>query len=122
MVLDKKLFNRVFLVQGLLVLVGLIGFTVARGRLGGMSFLAGATVGTLSLWLLLRGVAATGDGGTPPLALLMMSGRLIIAGLILYVILKTYEVHLWAAAIGLLTHVIAIVLATLYDHFHARTP
>jgi hypothetical protein len=122
MVLDKKLFNRVFLVQGLLVLIGLIGFTVARGRLGGLSFLAGATVGTLSLWLLLRGVAATGDGGTPPLAFLMMSGRLIIAGFVLYVILRTYEVHLWAAAIGLLTHVIAIVLATLYDHFHARTP
>lgn len=122
MVLDKKLFNRVFLVQGLLVLIGLIGFTVARGRLGGLSFLAGATVGTLSLWLLLRGVAATGDGGTPPLAFLMMSGRLLIAGFVLYVILRTYEVHLWAAAIGLLTHVIAIILATLYDHFHARTP
>lgn len=122
MVLDKKLLNRVFAVQGVLVVIGLVAFTMARGRLGGMSFLAGATVGTLSLWLLMRGISATGDGGTPSLAFLLMTGRLIIAGFILYVILRTYEVHLWAAAIGLLTHVIAIVLATLYDHFHARTP
>jgi hypothetical protein len=122
MVLDKKLFNRVFAIQGILVLLGLIGFTLARGRIGGMSFVAGATVGTLSLWLLLRGISATQGGNSAPLALVMMSGRLIIAGFVLYVILRTYEVHLWAAASGLLTHIIAIVLATLYDHFHARTP
>jgi hypothetical protein len=122
MVLDKKLLNHVFVCQGLLVLIGLIGFVAARGRLGGMSFLAGATVGTLSLWLLVRGIGAARDGGTPSLAFLLMTGRLIIAGFILYVILKTYEIHLGAAVVGLLTHVIAIVLATLFDHFHARTP
>jgi hypothetical protein len=122
MVLDKALFRRVFQVQAVLVVLGLIGFSLSRGRVGGMSFLVGATLGTLSLWVLFRVVGMAETTKVTPLTLLLISTRLLIAGLILYVILRTYEVHLGAAASGVLSHIVAIILATLYDYFHARTP
>ncbi len=122
MVLDKKLFQRVFVVQAILVVLGIAGFALARGKIGGLSYLAGATVGTLSLWILFRGVGMSQGDKAAPLAMVMMSLRLLIAGFVLYVILRTYTVHTAAAACGVLTHIVSIVLATVYDNFNARTP
>ncbi len=122
MVLDQPLFTRIFRIQGILVLLGVLGFAFAAGKIAGMSFLVGATLGTLSLWILLRAIGLGGSARPAPLAILLMTTRLLIAAVVLYVILRTYEVHLWAIATGVLTHLIAIILATLYDYFHARTP
>jgi hypothetical protein len=116
MVLDRKLLARISLIQALVILVGLAGFGLWLGRIGLLSFGAGATIASIMLWVLTR-IASAASGSSPgPLTVLLFTSRLLIAGLILYVILRTYEVHLPALACGVLTPVLAILLATLYDY------
>lgn len=119
--LDQRLLNRVMLFQVLVVILGLVGFGVTRGRLGALSFGVGAMLASLSLWLIHRFVSMLGGQRTGATTFLLMATRLLLAGVLLYVILKTYEVHLPAAACGVLTPVVAIILATIYEHFYART-
>ena len=104
-----------------LVILGLIGWGWWMGRLGALSFLAGALVATLSFWLLHRFVSALGGCRPSPLTFVLLATRTLLAGVVLYVILDTYEVHRAAAASGILTPVAAITLATLYELINARS-
>jgi hypothetical protein len=119
--MDLRLFRRMAWIQAALVVTGLIGWGLARGRIGLLSFGAGATVASLGFWVLYR-IAAAMMGARPGvLATFLMTSRLLVAGVVLYVILRTYEVLPAAIVLGVLTPVLAILLATLYDFFYART-
>ncbi len=119
---DQNLLKRVPIFQAVAILIGLIGFGIAKGKAGVLSFAVGATLATLSLWLIYRFVGALSGQQRPgALTFVLMATRLVLAGVILYAILRTYEVLLPAAACGVLTPVAAIILAAIYEHFYART-
>ncbi len=121
MALDQKLLNRVYLIQVLLIVAGLIGFWVAKQTLGAISFGVGAILSSASLWLIHRFVAALGGQRSSPLTYLLMAVRLLLVAIVLYGILRTYEVYLPAVASGVLAPITAIILAVIYEQFYART-
>jgi hypothetical protein len=121
MVVNSQLFNRIALAQGLVILLGLGIWALVLGWLGPISFGAGAMVASLGLWALHRFSSSLLGAKSHPLSAMMIASRLLIGGLLLYVILKTYEVHTVAISTGVLTPALAIVLAVLYEHFYART-
>lgn len=113
--------RRIAWVHAALVITGLIVWGLAAGRLGALSFLTGALTATLSFWLLYRFVSAMGGNRPGVITFVLIAMRLVLAGLVLYVILTTYEVHRMAAATGILAPVAAITLVTLYDLIYARS-
>ncbi len=120
-ILDRRLLSRVFWLQLALIAAGVGGWWFARGRVALISFLAGATVAAVSFWVLARLAASFQGQRSSPTGTLLVASRLMIAGGVLYVILRTYEVHQGAIVTGLLTPVFAISLATAFELFYART-
>lgn len=121
MALDQRLLNRVYLIQVLLIIAGLIGFWMAKKGLGALSFSVGAILSSASLWLIHRFVAALGGQRSSPLTYLLMAVRLLLVGFVLYGILRAYEVFLPAVACGVLAPIMAIILAVIYEQIYART-
>lgn len=119
--LDQNLLKRVYLFQILVIVAGLIGFGIAKKGLGALSFGTGAILSSASLWLIHRFVAALGGQKSNPLTYLLMMVRLLLVAVVLYGILRTYEVLLPAVACGVLAPIAAIILAVIYEHFYART-
>ena len=121
MVVNRTLFNRIAWMQGLLVLLGFITWGLLLGRIGLLSFGAGAMVASLGLWALSRFSSSMLGAKSSPFSALMIVSRLLIGGVLLYVILQVYEVHTVAISTGVLTPALAIVLAVVYELFYART-
>ncbi len=122
MVVNREIFNRIALAQGLLIVAGLGVWGFLLGRLGLLSFGTGAMIASLGLWALQRFSSTLLGAKSSPFSALLITSRLLIGGLLLYVILKTYEVHTVAISTGVLTPAVAIFLAVVYEYFYARTP
>lgn len=107
-----------------LIVVGAIGFGVLgdHGKAG--SFLAGAAVSCLSLYLLHRLVADLGSAveGKKPRggSFVLHAFRLVLLGGATFAIFKVYDASVSALAAGLLVPVTAITLEALYEITYAR--
>jgi hypothetical protein len=93
-----------------------------RGKAG--SFLAGAAISCLSLYLLHRLVADLGGAveGKKPRggSFVLHAFRLVLLGGATFAIFKVYDASVSALAAGLLVPVTAITLEALYEIIYAR--
>jgi hypothetical protein len=114
----RNLWQQILPVQAALILLGVLGWGAALGKLGVLSFAAGATVSVASFWILnrLAGVAAGKMPG--PLSGFLIAVRLLAAGYVLYVILNTYAIDRTALLTGLLTPAASLLFHCL---FYARS-
>jgi hypothetical protein len=114
--------RRIVWIQVALMIAGLIIWGLARQRLGLLSFTFGALISTACFFLLSRAILAATSGRISAVTAVTSTLRLLIAGVIIHVILRTYEVLPIAAVCGILTPVAAITLEAIYELIYARTP
>ena len=114
--------RRVIWIQVALTVIGLIVWGLARNRLGLLSFTFGALISTACFFLLTRAISAASTGRISAVTAVTSVLRLLIAGVIIHVILRTYEVLPVAVVCGILTPVAAITLEAIYELIYARTP
>ena len=120
--LNAGTLRRVMWIQAALIGAGFIIWGLARGRLGLLSFTFGALIATACFWLLTRAISAITGGSMGVVTAVTAALRLLVAGLVIHVILRTYEVLPAAVVTGILTPVVAITLEALYELIYARTP
>jgi len=114
--------RRIIWIQVALTVAGLVVWGLARHRLGLLSFTFGALVSTACFFLLSRAILAATSGRISAVTAVTSTLRLLIAGVIIHVILRTYEVLPVAVVCGILTPVAAITLEAIYELIYARTP
>ena len=120
--LTSATLRRIIWIQVALMIAGLIIWGLARQRLGLLSFTFGALISTACFFLLSRAILATTSGRISTVTAVTSALRLLIAGVIIHVILRTYEVLPVAVVCGILTPVTAITLEAIYELIYARTP
>jgi len=107
-----------------LVLMGTIAFAAQGNRRNALSFLSGAAISRLSLYLLHRLVSDLGgalEGKKPRGASFVLHAlRLVLLGLAAFAIVKVYGASVSALAVGLIVPVTAITLEALYELTYAR--
>ncbi len=107
-----------------LAVIGTFGFGAQGNRNHALSFLAGATISSLSFYLLHRLVSDLGsalEGQKPRGASFVLHAfRLVLLGGATFAIVKVYGVSVSALAVGLIVPVTAITLEALYELIYAR--
>jgi hypothetical protein len=107
-----------------LIFIGTIGFAAQGNRWKAFSFLGGAAISSLSLYLLHRLVSDLGaalEGQKPRGATFVLHAlRLILLGSAAFAIVKVYGASVSALAVGLIVPVTAITLEALYELTYAR--
>lgn len=107
-----------------LTVMGTNGFGAQGNRVKALSFLAGATISSVSFYLLYRLVSDLGSalaGQKPRGATFVLHAlRLVLLGSVTFAIVKVYGASVSALAVGLLVPVTAITLEALYELTYAR--
>ncbi len=116
--------RRVRQISLVLAVAGVIGFAAQGNRLKAWSFLAGATIGSVSFHLLHRLVSDLGgalEGKKPNGASFVLhTFRLALLGGAAFAIVKVYGSSVSALAVGSIVPVTAITLEALYEWIYAR--
>ena len=116
--------RRIRWIYVVLLMAGMFVFATQGNRRNAGSFLAGAAVSGISLWLLTRLVRDLGGAleGRKPRAtgVLLHALRLVFLGGALFVILKVYAASPFIVGVGLLVPVASITLEALYELIYAR--
>lgn len=100
---------------------GLGAWWLFAGFSWALSFALGAGLALLSFFLLHRAVVRSEPGKSNVTAWLLAATRYLLYALIIFAIVKNYEVRLTAAVTGICISVAAITLEAIYELIHART-
>lgn len=111
-----RVLHRITLLAMVVGAIGALVLLMVRGPRDAGGFLVGAAISTLSLesWkMLARGLA--GSGNKPRGVALLLGARYLIAGGIIYAIVKVSGITLGAVFAGLLVSLAAVLLEFLYE-------
>jgi hypothetical protein len=113
--------RRVIRWQFVIAAVGLVAWWLFAGFSEALSFALGAGLALLSFFLLHRVVVRTDENKSTVVAWLVAATRYLLYALIIFAIVRNYEVRLTAVLTGVCISVAAITLEAIYELIHART-
>jgi hypothetical protein len=113
--------RRVIRWQLVMAAAGLAAWLLLAGGREAVSFALGAGLALFSFFLLHRAVVRAEQSKTTLIAMLLAATRYLLYAVIIFAIVKNYEVRLTPAITGISITVAAITLEAIYELIHART-